>query len=146
MEVRNYDSPDPKAVVQNLDMVLRELDMTKLSKKAYQFLTTHCGFIAHYDHAGFIATYREDLPSFIDEFLSQLGAGWDTWLNNSKSHLYDVSYRGVLLAYIVRQLIPLFVGARERAQVMHDTRIGAQKYAMLESLAEELGYTVVPKR
>ncbi len=143
--VRNYDSPDPKLVIANLRKVLANADMSQLSKGAYDFLNLHCGFIAHYNHAGFIGVYRDDMPSFVDGFLSQLGMGWSTFLENQHSYLYDVSYRGVLVADIIRQLIPIFEGAKGRLERLHEARERQRKLVALQSLAAELGYNVAPK-
>lgn len=138
--VRNYDKPDPRQVVQSIARVLQKQDMTLLSKGAYEFLITHCGFIAHYDRGGFIEVYQDDLPSFIDQFLSQHGLGWKQWLENPNSYLYDVSYQGVLLADIIRQLIPIFQQALQPATLAHNAMVRSHKQGQLETLARELGY------
>lgn len=51
------------------------------TKKLYNHLHLHCGFIAHYDIHGFYATYFEDGAgkiNFIKHFLQP--TGWDHWL------------------------------------------------------------------
>ena len=143
--VRDYASPDPAGVVRSCRAVLSTGDMQELTKGAYQFLTTHCGFIAHYDHAGFISTYQHDLPSFVDLFLSPMGLGWDVWLDNPKSYLYDVRYKGRFLADIVRELIPLFQAFRPAVLAAHEDSERAHKMGLLRWLADDLGYTVVTK-
>ncbi|MDP2953381.1 MAG: hypothetical protein Q8O76_08720, partial [Chloroflexota bacterium] len=101
--VRNYDSPNPTRVVANIRKVLAEQNMALLEKGSYELLITHCGFIAHYDQGGFIATYKDDLPAFVGLFLDQgLIGGWDNYLQNPRTYLYDVSYKGKMLADIVR--------------------------------------------
>lgn len=142
--VRNYDSPDPTRVVANIKRVLEKQDMTLLAKGSYDLLTIHCGFIAHYDQGGFIATYRDDLPAFVGQFLDQrLIGGWDNYLQNPRTYLYDVSYRGKMLADIIRELIPIFEAYRpaiEAAHVLH-RRMDAEE--RLHALAKQLGYEVV---
>lgn len=138
--VRNYDTPDPARVVANLRRVLAEQDMRLLQRGAYRFLTMHCGFIAHYDQQGFVATYQEDLPAFVDAFLTQLGMGWDTFLDNRKSYLYDVSYRGKLLADIIRELVTIFQEYRPAIEASHQARLRAKEEAALRAFAERLGY------
>ena len=145
MAVRNYDSPDPKRVVTNLRRVLEARDMRLLEKGSYQFVITHCGFIAHYDHGGFVATYQDDLPALVDGFLSQLGMGWDTFLDNKKSYLYDVSFKGKLLTDIIRELLPIFQSYAPAIQLAHQTAQRARRIAAMKALAQELGYTVTPK-
>ena len=143
--VRNYDTPDPKRVVANITKVLATGNMELLEKGSYDLLITHCNFIAHFDQAGFIATYRGDLPAFIEQFLNRygLGRGWGTWLDNPRSYLYDVSYKGMLLADIIRELIPIFEAYQkgiEAAHVLHKT---LEAEAQLRALAKELGYDLV---
>lgn len=60
-------------------------DITKLSKKAYQFVSNASGFIAHYDHHGFIATYEDE--SLEDDLIRN--AHFNTRCNRSPS---DVDY------------------------------------------------------
>ena len=145
MAIRDYDHPDPTRVVGNIRKVLVSGNMGDLEKGAYQFLITHCGFIAHYDHQGFIATYRDDLTSFVHQFLSQLGIGWDTWLDNKGSHLYDVSYKGRVLADIIRELIPIFEWHRPAIEAAYADRQKAKAEALLRRLAGDLGYQLVEK-
>ena len=118
--VRNYDQPDPSRVVSNIARVLQEQDMRLLSKDAYEFLVTHCDFSAHYDRKGFVVTYQDSLPYFINQFLSQRGWGWNEYLDNPQGRLYDVSYKGKLLADIIRELIPLFEKAQESEWIAYD--------------------------
>ena len=144
MTVRNYDSPDPKAVLRNIADVLANQDMGRLQKAAYTFLITHCGFIAHYDLNGFKAVYQEYLDAFVEEFLNA-HYGWDQYLNNPKSFLYDVSYRGVMLHEVVRDLLALFKRYKDQTRTVAEARRRAEKMATLNRLAGELGYTLVPK-
>ncbi len=145
MPVRNYDSPNPTRVVANFRKVLASGDMQLLEKGAYDFLITHCGFIAHYDQAGFIATYKDDLLSFVHQFLSQMGLGWETWLDNPRSYLYDVSYKGKLLADIIRELIPIFMAYRPAIEAAQKDRTRRIAEGHLRALAEELGYDLVAR-
>ena len=145
MAIREYDHPDPTRVVDNIRKVLERGDMALLEKGAYQFLIIHCGFIAHYDHQGFIATYRDDLPSYVHQFLSQHGNGWDTWLTNERSYLYDVSYKGKMLADIIRELIPIFEWHQPAIEAAYADRQKAKAEALLRRLAGDLGYELVKK-
>lgn len=143
--IRNYDRPDPKAVVRSVRKVLEKHDIDQLTKGAYGFLITHAGFIAHYDHEGFKDTYRRNLDVFVGNFLSQLGHGWDVFLNNSGSYLYDVSYRGVVLADIIRELRALFVQWAPIVNAEEASRKRARKEQQLAQMAQELGYELVKK-
>ncbi|MDP2661319.1 MAG: hypothetical protein Q8R28_11390 [Dehalococcoidia bacterium] len=145
-KMRNYDTPDPARVVSNITRVLASGDMTLLEKGAYNFLITHCGFIAHYDHGGFIATYREDMVSFAHLFLWQMGEGWDSLLENPNSYLYDVSYKGKPLADIIRELIPVFRAYQPIIEAAQQDRAHRLAEAHLHALAEDLGYDLVKKR
>lgn len=146
--VRNYDTPDPARVVANIRQVLAQQNMSLLEKGAYEFLITHCGFIAHFDQAGFIATYKDDLPALVEQFLSGhgLGMGWDTWLSNPRSYLYDVSYRGKLLADIIRDLVPIFQAYAPALRAAHALHQNMEAEAQLHALAKRLGYDLVKQR
>ncbi|MDP2950073.1 MAG: hypothetical protein Q8P22_11100 [Chloroflexota bacterium] len=141
--VRNYDSPNPARVVADIRKVLVEQRMALLEEGSYRFLITHCGFIAHYNHAGFIATYKDDLPTFVDAFLTQLGMGWALHLDNPRSYLYDVSYRGRLLADIIREMISIFEAYRPAIEAAHALHREMDAEARLHALAKQLGYEVV---
>ncbi|MBI4201190.1 MAG: hypothetical protein HY531_02745 [Chloroflexi bacterium] len=143
MPVRNYDRPNPARVVANIRKVLASGDMELLENGSYEFLITHCGFIAHYNHAGFIATFKEDLVSFVHQFLSQHGMGWETWLDNRRSYLYDVSYQGKLVADIIREMIPIFMAYQPAIEVAQKDRARRIAEGHLRALAEELGYDLV---
>lgn len=143
--VRNYDTPAPARVVANLRRVLSQQDMSLLQKGSYELLITHCGFIAHYDHQGFVATYQDDLPSFVDQFLNQMGLGWDIFLDNQRSYLYDVSYKGKMLADIIRELVPIFVEHRPLIESAHRVRAQEREEAALKALAQRLGYDLVKR-
>lgn len=145
MAVRNYDNPDPKAVLRNIADVLSNQDINRLQKPAYQFLITHCGFIAHCDHEGFKAEYRDSMDAFVEEFLNAHHGEWDWYLNNPKSYLYDVSYRGVMLHEIVRDLVALFQRYQQGIEWGAEAKRKVQKLAVLNRLADELGYVCMPK-
>ncbi|MDP2949232.1 MAG: hypothetical protein Q8P22_06815 [Chloroflexota bacterium] len=142
--VRNYDSPNPARVVASIRKVLAEQNMTLLEKGSYEILITHCGFIAHYDQGGFIATYRDDLPAFVSQFLDQrLIGGWANYLRNPRTYLYDVSYQGKMLADIIRELIPIFEAYKPAIEAAHALHRQMDAEARLHALAKQLGYEVV---
>jgi len=145
MPTRNYDTPNPARVVANIREVLATGNMEALEKGSYNFLTTHCGFIAHCDQQGFIATYKDDLVSFVHQFLSQMGGGWKIYLDNPGSYLYDVSYRGKLLADIVRELLPIFHAYQPAIEAHQKERARRVAEGHLRILAEELGYDLMKK-
>ncbi len=157
-QVRNYDTPDPTAAVKSIAAVLVSQDIEQLSRGAYYLLTLHCGFIAHFNHEGFKAEYRDRLDDLVEFFLQGgearlidglTGLPIDQWRNhlaNPRSYLYDVSYRGVMLADIVRQLIELFRNYEARVRLVAEERRRSEKRAALFRLADELGYQVVERR
>lgn len=142
---RNYDRPDPKAVIKSVRLVLEKHDIDQLNKDAYSFLITHAGFIAHFNHQGFKDTYRRNLDVFVEAFLTQHGRGWDWFLDSSSSYLYDVTYKGVMLADIVRELRALFVQWAPIVNAEEAGRKRARKEQQLAALAGELGYELVKK-
>lgn len=46
-------------IVGSVRRVLKDKDITKLTKSAYNFIHLRMGFIAHYDLNGFVAVYKE---------------------------------------------------------------------------------------
>ena len=74
-----------KAWVRFLKNGLREEDF---SDRLYQHLHLHCSFIAHYDRAGFYATYfenGEDTTRFLSQFdkrgeCRSVEYGWSWWI------------------------------------------------------------------
>ena len=55
-------------VVRNFRKVIEAKDINLMNKELYQFLTLHCGFIAHFDINGFKATYAGP-KDFADVFI-----------------------------------------------------------------------------
>lgn len=155
--MRNYERPDPDKVVKNIVQVLKAQDMRLLHHDSYVFLITHCGFIAHYDQQGFVAEYQDHLDDFVEFFLQGgeirlidhvTGLPIDQWkvaLDNPRSYLYDVSYKGKVLAEVIRELIPVFENARGPVKAIHDARVKAGKVHRLETLAQEMGYQLTKK-
>ena len=67
LEAGNWPAVDSKNIIANVELVLTTGDITKLSKKAYEFITMDMGFIAHYDLRGFQCEYAD-----IQEFAHRL--------------------------------------------------------------------------
>ena len=157
MAVREYDSPNPKTVLQNVKRVLENQDIDLLQTPAYRILITHCGFIAHYNLEGFRATYKDHLDDFVESFLrggevryvdgltGQPIAHWKNYLANRSSYLYDTSYQGVMLADLVRDLITLFKLHQAGIAWASQAKRRARRVANLEREAAALGYAVAPK-
>lgn len=57
-----------KAILQNVELILKSGDITKLNKPTYEFISLNCGTIAHYSLYGWQETYK-DLRDFINLFL-----------------------------------------------------------------------------
>ena len=64
MESALVKTPDRKPieklhVVRNFREVIEAKDLSVMKDELYQFLTLHCGFIAHYNIGGFRAAYSD---------------------------------------------------------------------------------------
>lgn len=59
----NWKPYNVSAIVRNVEQVFKFQDIRKLHKPAYEFITLHMGFIAHYDLYGFQDVYQ-DLRDF----------------------------------------------------------------------------------
>lgn len=55
-------------VIRNFKQVIETRNIHKMNKELYQFLTLHCGFIAHFDIGGFKATYSDPMD-FAEVFI-----------------------------------------------------------------------------
>jgi len=63
-----------RAIVNNVALVFKNRDISKLNNTAYKFISLHMGFIAHYDLYGFRSTY-EDLEEFARNLQTSEGYG-----------------------------------------------------------------------
>lgn len=65
----NWPAYNVKAIVASVQRVFNGVGIDALTKNAYQFITLHMGFIAHYDLNGFKYAY-EDLKEFSKALLT----------------------------------------------------------------------------
>lgn len=76
---------------------LREgLKREHFTKRIYNHLHLHCGFIAHYDINGFYTTYfeaGEDTQTFFENLISDGGYGDTRDLTQAMIELYEASYK-----------------------------------------------------
>lgn len=80
-----YTDRQKATIINNVIKAVK--DPAKLSKQGYKYLYLCSGFIAHYDHSGFISYYfRHDLKSDILRF-----SDWNRW-NNIPSDHCDYQY------------------------------------------------------
>lgn len=56
-----------KAITGSFKKTINKCDIDHLTKDAYKFATLYFGFIAHYNHNGFMETYRNDMNSYIEQ-------------------------------------------------------------------------------
>lgn len=88
-----------RAILNNLELVFKTNDITKLNKPTYNFVMLMSGFIAHYDLRGF-QSYYQDVSQFIGDILSSVESytpdiGYETEsygadYANSKHAVYEV--------------------------------------------------------
>ena len=69
-ELKPYNS---KAVISNIELVLKTEDITKLNKPTYNFINLMSGFIAHYDLYGF-QNYYSDVSKLSEELLDSVNS------------------------------------------------------------------------
>lgn len=67
-EAGNWKALNSKAIINNIELIFKSNDITKLNKPTYNFVMNLGGFIAHYDLYGFQANY-EDLRQFASDLL-----------------------------------------------------------------------------
>ena len=73
-------------LIKNFREVIENRNIEKMNKELYEFLTLYCGFIAHYNIAGFKATYR-DPKNFAGVFIKHF----------DKDHMY---YNGIYSCHL----------------------------------------------
>ena len=66
METGNWKPHNVKAILNNIELVFKSRDSSKLNNPAYKFIMNIDGFIAHYDLEGFKSYYR-DLRTLIQD-------------------------------------------------------------------------------
>ena len=76
-------------ITASVERILKHRDIAHLTKEAYDFITTYCGSIAHYDIHGWRAAYA-DPRAFLDFFLfrNEYGtclADLPVWMNLSQN-------------------------------------------------------------
>jgi len=71
-------------VVRNFRQVIEAKDLSLINDELYQFLTLHCGFIAHFNLNGFKATYREP-KDFAGVFMRHFDRNHDYFCNTYRS-------------------------------------------------------------
>lgn len=69
LEKGNWPAQDTKNIVASVRRVFEKRSIEQLSKKSYEHIIAHMGFIAHYSRAGFMDTYR-DLADFAEKLLT----------------------------------------------------------------------------
>lgn len=62
-----------KGIKSSIERVIKTKDITKLTKSAYKFVMNMSGFIAHYNHEGFMDYY-----SNVNDFINDLKWSSDT--------------------------------------------------------------------
>ena len=82
-----------KAMIAN-NIIKACKDITKLNKQAYKFLYLCSGFIAHYNHQGFIATYEDG--SLKDDILRNVYQNqWYNFREGERDYEYMMSKKDI---------------------------------------------------
>lgn len=71
-----------KGIEKSIESIFKTGDMVKLTKDAYKFVMGESGFIAHYNHNGFIAEYQNDIDRFRRK-LHDAAADWKRYKTDS---------------------------------------------------------------
>lgn len=69
LEKGNWPAQDTKNIVASVRRVFEKRNIEQLSKKAYEHIIGHMGFIAHYSRGGFMDVYG-DLAGFAEKLLT----------------------------------------------------------------------------
>jgi hypothetical protein len=79
-----------KTILNNLELVFKSSDITKLNKPTYTFVSLMSGFIAHYGLYGFQSTY-EDVSTLLQEIAESIQS-------YTPDHAYEVQSYGQIYA------------------------------------------------
>lgn len=83
-EKGNWAPYNVRSIVNNVNLVFKAKDIGKLNKVAYNFITQHMGFIAHYNLGGFQDVYQD-----LRKFAKRLQSGELSHDPNSNLHEAD---------------------------------------------------------
>jgi len=112
-------------VVENIRKVFEKQNIDLLSKNAYEFITLHMGFIAHYDRNGFCWNYQ-DLKRFAQTLLSSEYSDDENYnLKMADDHPENVETIRGICAIAKNYLYPLFYSKQ--------TEKGVEKNANIQS-------------
>lgn len=75
-----------RMIVANL--ILASKDITRLSRQAYKWISICCGFIAEYNHHGFVTAYHKDYNCYDESLGEAIKRNQDNnqWQNFQPSH------------------------------------------------------------
>ena len=121
-DVEFMTSREKELVLKNWETFLKHgLQRKHFTKKLYNHLHLHCGFIAHYSRDGFYSTYfeaGEDTQRFFEHFCNHTTTmGYDD-LNTAMQEVYS-KYRDAILKQTeddVTERLKLLGASLERAQ------------------------------
>lgn len=92
LEAGKWPPYNVNAIAGNVEQVFRSRDIRKLKKPAYNFITLHMGFIAHYSVFGFQDVYR-DLEEFAQRLqTSEYSNEYDYNLKQADRHERDPDF------------------------------------------------------
>ena len=143
MSKQTWGALPVRAILNSVENVLKTGDISRLTKGAYNCLYLMSGFIAHYDHGGFMGHYK-DIRGLIRDILNSTDTQdperyiRDSWFENEYGREYCQSKTDV------------YKGLREIAmkyQAEIDNRFSLQQsseeIAYAEALAARNGYKLV---
>jgi hypothetical protein len=137
MSKNNY-APVPKDnILRSIESVLKNKDIDKLTKEAYNFLYLMSGFIAHYDLYGFRSNYR-DLRYLVDDILHSADCIdpermiQDKWFAEQYGEIYCKSkvetFKGIAnLANQYFNEVEMVYTMQQSSQELEQARIYAEK-------------------
>lgn len=148
-EKGNWKPYNVKAIVNNVELIFKAQDISKLNKPVYEFISQHMGFIAHYDLYGFQSVY-EDLRDFAEKLQSgELSKDRDYNLNWADSIATDSQFRewyGEAYNKSKVEVIRGIVAVARKYQEVIDKDFGAKQkkreLALAFHLAQKHGYEV----
>lgn len=112
-------------IIRSLKSVIKNKDITKLTKDAYNFTMNISGFIAHYNHQGFMSNYEnvadlvEDLKRSSDISNAERYIN-DRWFSENEQKEWYRAKSEILMA--IRDMVEN-IEVKERDEVVKFTRL-----------------------
>ncbi|MBU1082553.1 MAG: hypothetical protein KKB59_18850 [Spirochaetes bacterium] len=148
--MKGLTDKEAKLIVASVERVCTKLDINYLTESAYQFITLHMSFIAHYNSHGFKAEY-DDLRKFLSALQTgELTKERDWNLRKADRQETDVDFlkwygeeNQKNVAFVIREIVKIARKHEAQAEAAEDRKEKAYKITLAKVIANKYGLTLV---